>query len=107
MALAVKGRVPLAAVNVGAPHAALAVGTGGLAIVMPAGSVSVNESPARAMALAPVLSTVKASVVVCPMPTVAAANALVSAGCARTVSVPLAPAARGSCGCDGRSWCSL
>ena len=58
---------------------------------MPAGSVSVKLIPARLTALAPVLSTVKASVVVSPRPTLGAAKAFVSVGSERTVSVALTP----------------
>ena len=80
MPVAAKGCVPLAAVNTGVPQSPLVVGTGGLAIVSPAGSVSVNAIPARLTVSAALLSTENTSVVVWPRPTVAAPNALVRTG---------------------------
>ena len=88
---AVKGAVPFAAVNAGVPHCPLVVGTGGLAIVSPAGSVSVKESPVRFTAPPAVLVTVKVRVVVWPRPRFAAANAFVSMGSDCTVRVALTP----------------
>ena len=88
---AVNGCVPLTAVNAGVPHCPLVAGTGGLAIVRPAGSVSVNESPVRFTEPPAVLATVKVSVVAWPRPRLATANALVSTGSACTVRVALTP----------------
>ena len=91
IAEAVKGCVPLTAVYAGVPHCPLVVGTGGLAIVSPAGSVSVKESPVRLTAPPAVLATVNVSVVAWPRPRFAVANAFVSVGSACTVSVAFTP----------------
>ncbi len=93
MLLAVKGCEPSTAVNAGVPQAAVAEGAAGLAIAMPAGSVSEKLMPVRLAALAAVLSRVKARVVVPPRPTLEAANALARVGSGRTTRVASTPLA--------------
>src|SRR5450432_1048624 len=70
--------VPAVAVTVGAPPQ-LFTTFGTAAITRPPGSVSVKVSAVRAGAPAG-LAMANVSVLVCPTPTVAGANALVSAG---------------------------
>ena len=78
-------------VSVGETHPALALAAGGLATSRPAGSASLTEIPERFTG-PDVLSMVKASVVVCPMPRFAAPNALVRMGSACTTSWAFTPA---------------
>ena len=84
MLLAVNGWLALTAANTGVPQFKL-VGTGGLAIWMPACRVSVKLRPLRAMLPVAVLVMLKVSVVVPLTAMLAAPKALVSVGSAATL----------------------
>ena len=88
----VNGCVPSTAVKVGIPVQVVA-GTVGLAITMPAGKVSVKESPALTMLPAAVLVSVKVKLVVWPIPMLDAPKAFVKVGSGLTVRFAMFEAA--------------